>query len=177
MERLHERFRSFERIKNEDVDRAVTRSVLLASLFCLLDAPPLQTGGIGPWSHVRKQFKQWLPEAPFQGAISHGEESVIRAAIETCAKRLKDLEDRAFVSVEIDPLGLVLPERGGDWGGKLASRLWGTSGASERTCRTGLTSSSSSAGSPTSVWLSKRGSRPTHTGARALHNDADRDRV
>ncbi len=29
-----ERFQAYERIKNEDLDRAVTRSALLARLFC-----------------------------------------------------------------------------------------------------------------------------------------------
>ena len=65
---------------------------------------------------VFARLRKWLPDVPLQGAIAQGEESVIRAAIEAQAKQLKDLEDGTFVPAAIDPFGLVLPERGGDWG-------------------------------------------------------------
>jgi hypothetical protein len=120
-EQLRDRFRSYERIKNEDLEKAVTLSALLANLFCLLDALPPLPGSLGPWSHLRKRFKQWLPQDSLQGAISQAEESVMRPAIEACEKHLKDLEEGAFHPAEIDVLKLILPERGVDWGAQLAS--------------------------------------------------------
>jgi len=120
-ERLRERFKAYERIENEDLDRAVMQSVVLASLFCLLDALPTEPAALGPWSHLRKRFEKWLPEVPLQGAISQAEESVLRPAIEACIKRVKDAEAGAIVPAEIDPLGLILPESGQDWGAQLAN--------------------------------------------------------
>lgn len=119
-EELARRVRSYERITNRDLDRAVAKSALLATQFCLVDAFPRQVERLGPWSRLRNRLRKWLPEVSLQGVIVQGEESAARDAIDAIAKRLKDLEEGTFVALRIDPLSLVLREPFGDWELKLA---------------------------------------------------------
>jgi WD40 repeat protein len=120
-ERLRKWYDGNERIENEDLEKAVARSALLADLFCLRDALPPQAARLGPWSQLRDHFKEWLPDRSLQGIFSRAEESAIRSAIEACEKRLKEIKEGTFVPAGIDALRLVLPESGVDWGAKLAN--------------------------------------------------------
>jgi hypothetical protein len=119
-ERLREWSDGNPRIENQDLDKALARSALLANLFCLLDALPPQPYVLGPWSELRERCKKWLPRHSLQGIFSQAEEAVILPAIETCEKRLKEVEEGSFAPAEIDPLRLVLTDRGRDWGATLA---------------------------------------------------------
>jgi WD40 repeat protein len=120
-ERLRSWYAGNKRIENQDLERAVTRSALLATLFCLLDALPSRSAAHGPMQQLRRHLKKWIIENFFLGVLTEPEESAIRTAIDDCEKRLKDLEAESLVPAGIDPLRLVLPERAGDWSTNLAN--------------------------------------------------------
>ncbi len=119
-ERLRERFDSFERIKNEDLERAVVWSVYIADLFCLEDSLPPNPGEKRRRSQLRERFKKLLPESSSQGIVSQAENSVIRPAIADCEEQFRQIEESDYRATEIDSHRLVLPDRGGDWSEKLA---------------------------------------------------------
>jgi hypothetical protein len=120
-ERLRERFHAYERIRNEDLERAVAQCAALADLFCLLDALP---GLVNP---LQERFVKWLPKgSSLNGIVTQMEESVIRHAIAACEESLEAINqgdfDRERTLDPIDPLRLALAEHGGDWGAILATQ-------------------------------------------------------
>jgi hypothetical protein len=125
---MAERFRRWyegnQPTENEDLERAVTRSALLADLFCLLDVMPSLSSRIGPLSDLREHFKKWLPDRSPQGVVSQAEIAAMRSAIDARERRLKEIQEGRFVQAPVDPLNLVLPDLNADWGAKLASSAW-----------------------------------------------------
>jgi hypothetical protein len=119
-----ERFREFaganRRPENEDLERAIIRSAILADIFCLSDGLPTEWAGIGPLQQFQEHFRKVLPQIPFKGIFSQAEELTIRVAISACEKRLNAIEHANFDQPAIDPLRLVLPARGYDYGAGLA---------------------------------------------------------
>jgi len=63
---LRERFGTYERIQNEDLDRAIMRSAWLASLFCLLDASPEKPSGVGAAKSFESGVRVGLPQTLFE---------------------------------------------------------------------------------------------------------------
>lgn len=126
-ERLGRWYAGNNRIENEDLQKALTRSALLADYFCLLDSLPVQPGPLGPARQLRERFGNWLPRAPLQGAISQAEEAAIRPALEACEERLDRLEKGTFVSDStldprrIEPNRLILPTHDTEWAAQLAT--------------------------------------------------------
>jgi hypothetical protein len=109
-----------ERVENEDLERAVTRSKLIADLSCLLDALPLRPSSLGPAQDLWDQFRRRLGNATFEGIVTQAEVAVIQPAIADCHSQLNELQHGIVAVEKIDPQLLVLSERGGDWATDLA---------------------------------------------------------
>ena len=123
-ERVAERFKEWaagnKPPENEDLERAVTRSAILADLFCLSEAIPTELAWSETVQRLRERLRKLLPQSPVQGLFSQADESGVRAAIAACETRLKDIDRGQFDRAGIDPMRLVLPARGGDYGAELA---------------------------------------------------------
>jgi len=92
--------------ENEDLERVIIRSALLADLFCLSEGLPRELGAGDRLGRLREQLGSLLG-SPRQGLFSQADEMRIRAAVEGTRQCLHALEAGTLRPVEIDPTRLL----------------------------------------------------------------------